>query len=202
LCDSPVDKGEILAENPLLLIKIAKPQAPEIVYLTWEELKKLVNTDCRYDEVKRAFIFSCLTGLRWSDVSKLQWSEIQQSQGKYSIAYRQQKTSELNYLPLSDDAVCYLGEIGSGDKNVFSLKSRCNNYYKYLLLWAKNAGVEKKINYHSSRHTFAVLQLSFGTSIFTLQKLMGHKDIRSTMVYADIVDSEKERAMNIIPSIL
>jgi site-specific recombinase XerD len=71
-----------------------------------------------------------------------------------------------------------------------------------LQLWCAAAGIEKKITFHSSRHTFAVLQLSLGTPIYTVQKLLGHSNIAATQVYANIIDSEKEKAMNIIPNIL
>jgi len=91
---------KIIRENPLLRIKKPKVKSVEKVFLTFEELKLLVKTDCKFPILKRAFIFSCLTGLRWSDVYNLQWSEIQENQGKYSIIYRQKKTKELNYLPL------------------------------------------------------------------------------------------------------
>ena len=71
-----------------------------------------------------------------------------------------------------------------------------------LQTWSKSASINKKLTYHSSRHTFAVMQLSLGTPIFTVQKLLVHADISSTMVYANIVDSKKEEAMNKMDDIL
>ena len=195
-------REKIITDNPLLQIKIKKPSKPKIIYLTFDELKLLVDADCKKSELKRAFIFSCLTGLRWSDVYKLKWGEILQNQDKYSIEYRQKKTSELNYLPLSEQALLHLGERGKDADLVFNLQKYDHRITTYLQDWCRNAGINKKVKYHSSRHTFAVLLLSYGTPIFTLQKLMGHTNISSTMVYADIVDSEKEKAMNVIPSIL
>ena len=100
-------KEKIIVNNPLLHLKPLKVEDKEIIYLTLEELKLLIKTDCKQSELKRAFLFSCLTGLRWSDVYKLTWGEIEENQGKYSIVYRQQKTQELNYLPLSEQAVRY-----------------------------------------------------------------------------------------------
>jgi len=105
-------------------------------------------------------------------------------------------------LPLSEQAVYYLGKRTKDNQKVFNLPEYYLGITKRLKVWCRDAGVEKKITYHSSRHTFAVLQLSHGTPVFTVQKLLGHTDIASTMVYANIVDSEKEKAMNIIPSIL
>jgi integrase len=195
-------KEKIITENPLNSVVRLKTPKPEIVFLTLEELKQLVATDCKNLRLKRAFIFSCLTGLRWSDVYKLQWSEIQENQGKSSIVYRQKKTKQLNYLPLPDQAILYLGERCSDKNKVFDLPIYHSGISKQLQEWCGSAGVNKKITFHSSRHTFAVLQLSLGTPIFTVQKLLGHTDISSTMKYANIVDSAKEKAMNIIPNIL
>jgi len=112
-------KEKIITENPLLLMERLKVEEPEIVFLTLDELKQLVNTEIKYTELRRAFIFSCLTGLRWSDVYKLKWSEIQENQGKYSIIYRQKKTKEINYLPLPEQAITYLGERGLDDVSIF-----------------------------------------------------------------------------------
>jgi len=86
-------KENIIHYNPCRVIKLPKLEDYERVYLTLSELKSLVQTDCKDAELKRAFIFSCLTGLRWSDVYKLKWSEIQESEGKYSIVYSQKKTA-------------------------------------------------------------------------------------------------------------
>jgi integrase len=194
-------EDKIIVENPLLKIKPLKVKKTEKVYLTLEELKLLLHTDCKDKELKRAFLFCCLTGLRWSDVYKLSWSEVKENQGKFSITYRQKKTEGLNYLPLSEQAVSYLGERGNDKDKVFRLPSYDVVITRQLQQWCKDAGVSKKITFHSSRHTFAVLQLSYGTNIFVVQKLLGHSSIVSTQVYANIVDSEKERAMNVIPNI-
>jgi integrase len=195
-------KEKVIIENPLLLIERLKVEEPEIVFLTLDELKLLAKTDCKFPLLKRAFIFSCLTGLRWSDVHKLQWSEIQENQGKYLINFRQKKTKERNYLPLSEQAFNHLGERGLDEEKVFNLPLYNARFNKQLQAWGKLADVNKKITFHSSRHTFAVTLLSLGTPIFTLQKLLGHTNISSTMRYANIVDDAKVDAMNVIPNIL
>jgi site-specific recombinase XerD len=132
----------------------------------------------------------------------LTWGEIQETQGKYSIVYRQQKTQDINYLPLSKQALSYMGEKTFDDDKVFNLFNHSSTINHQLRDWSKTAGINKNITYHSSRHTFAVMQLSLGTPIFTVQKLLGHADISSTMIYANIVDSKKEEAMNKIGDVL
>ncbi|MDO9104204.1 MAG: tyrosine-type recombinase/integrase [Methylovulum sp.] len=70
-----------------------------------------------------------------------------------------------------------------------------------LMTWALDAGINKKITFHTVRHTFAVVQLMQGASVYTLQRLMGHTSIATTQKYADIINSERKTAMNAIPSI-
>jgi len=98
-------KDKIIKENPATNVKLLKVKKTEPVYLTFEELQTLIKTDCKDSLLKRMFIFSCLTGLRWGDVYKLTWSEIEETQGKCSIVFKQQKTQETNYLPLSEQAL-------------------------------------------------------------------------------------------------
>ena len=162
----------------------------------------MCRQNCKYPVLKRAFLFSCLTGLRWSDVYKLKWSEIEQdSNGRYSIVFKQKKTEDYNYLPLSEQALNHIGARKHSNANVFTLPYYSSSITKNLQAWCECAGIEKQITYHCSRHGFAVMQLSLGTELFTLQKLLGHINTASTMVYADIVDTEKERAMDIVPDI-
>jgi site-specific recombinase XerD len=103
--------------------------------------------------------------------------------------------------PVLKQAVNFLGEREKDNEKVFKLRPYKKYKFEYLKKWCADAGVNKKITYHSSRHTFAVLQLTYGTNIFVVQKLLGHSSISSTMVYANIVDTEKEKAMNVIPSV-
>ena len=63
------------------------------------------------------------------------------------------------------------------------------------------AGITKVVTFHCSRHTFAVLQLANGTDIFTVSKLLGHKDLKTTQIYAKLMDEKKKEAMNKIPDI-
>lgn len=191
----------IIPFNPSQNISIPKAVEKEREYLTLDEVKALVKADCRYDVLKRAFLFSCLTGLRWSDVQKLQWSELKKEYDSWKITFNQQKTANLQYLYISDQARSLLGEPkGTRDRIFVGLKY--SDYMNTALAqWMLRAGITKHITFHCARHTYAVLQLNYGTDIFTLQKLLGHSEIRTTQVYAKIVDENKKKATKRIPDI-
>ncbi|NOZ46966.1 MAG: tyrosine-type recombinase/integrase [Chlorobi bacterium] len=70
-----------------------------------------------------------------------------------------------------------------------------------LQLWVMKAGISKTITFHCGRHTYATLQLTFGTDIYTVSKLLGHKELKTTQVYAKIINQKKVDAANAIPDI-
>ena len=194
-------KEKIILSNPSTDTKNPKKEEKQREYLTLDELRKAAKAECRYEVLKRAFLFSCLTGLRWSDVQKLQWSELQKENEGWKITFHQKKTKGLQYLDISDQARAYLGEAGSPDERVFIGLAYSDYMNVALLQWMLRAGITKHITFHSSRHTFAVLQLTLGTEIYTLQKLLGHSEIRTTQIYAKIIDEKKREAVNKIPDI-
>ena len=194
-------KEKIILSNPSADVKNPKVIEHEREYLTLDELKAAVKAECRYGVLKRAFIFSCLTGLRWSDVQKLKWSEVQNTNEGWRITFHQKKTKGLQYLDISDQARNYLGEVGNSNERVF-IGLRYSSYMNMeLSRWMMRAKITKNITFHCSRHTFAVLQLTLGTEIFTLSKLLGHSELRTTQVYAKIVDEKKREAVNKMPDI-
>jgi integrase len=192
----------LIERNPLRSVKAVKQADSKRQYLTIEEVKKLSETECRYDVLKRAFLFSVLTGLRWSDINKLIWSEIKPSeQTGTSIMFRQKKTDGQEYLPISEQALALLGERDASDERVFTgLK-----YSAYMNVerskWVMKAGITKDITFHCARHTHATLLLTNGIDLYTVSKLLGHRDIKTTQIYAKIVDQKKISAVNSIPKI-
>ncbi len=200
-CLKEAVKKKIIVSNPA--IDVNNPRIIENVreYLTLEEIKEIVKAECRYDVLKRAFIFSCLTGLRWSDINNLKWSEIQKTTDGYRVTFHQQKTKGLQYLDLSEQARGYLGEAGNPDDRVFTGLKYSSYVNVELTKWMMRAGITKNITFHCARHTFAVLQLSLGTEIFTLSKLLGHSELKTTQIYAKIIDEKKREAVNKIPDI-
>lgn len=171
-------------------------------YLTIDELKTLINTECRHEIVKRAFLFSCLCGLRVSDIRKLRWCDLQRRGGRVRIEITMQKTKEPLYLPISDEALKWLPERGEANDSdfIFPLTHE-GTVNDTLQHWAKVAGITKHISFHVARHTHATMMLTLGADLYTVSKLLGHKNIATTQIYAKIVDKKKEEAIGLIPNL-
>lgn len=191
----------LIPKNPIRGISAIKEGNPERVYLTVEEVRRLAATPCKYPGLRRAYLFSCLTGLRLSDIKKLRWSEIREENGFTRIVFKQKKTKNQEYLDISPEAANFLGERGKPDELVFS-NFLYDVYMRHeLRAWCLRAGVPKSPTFHSGRHTFAVMMLDLGADIYTVQKLLGHTEIRTTEIYAKILDRKKQEAVLRIPSI-
>ena len=200
-CLKEAVKKKIILSYPALDVTNPKVIENKREYLTIEEVKAIVKAECRYDVLKRAFIFSCLTGLRWSDINNLKWSEVQNTSDGWRITFHQQKTKGLQYLDMSEQARGYLGEQGNQNEKVFVGLKYSSYMNVELSKWMMRASITKNITFHCARHTFAVLQLTLGTEIFTLSKLLGHSELKTTQIYAKIIDEKKRDAINKIPNI-
>lgn len=190
----------IITRNPLSQVKGIKAEQNERVYLTIDEVRALVKTECRYDVLKNAFLFSCLTGLRWSDINKLDWTEISLFDGVHRITFNQKKTGNLQYLDIPPQAYQLMGE-PAGQGRVFQSLKYSAYMNTELLRWTMAAGIAKHVTFHAGRHTFAVSLLCNGVDIYTVSRLMGHNEVKTTQVYADIIDSVRKDAMHKIPDI-
>ena len=162
-------------------------------YLTIDEVRMLAATPCDFPDLKEASLFSCLTGLRISDILALTWSNIEKAQdGGWCIRLKTEKTDTEATLPLSKEAYNLCGPRTTG--KVFKNLKR---YYTQWPLqdWLKAAGITKHITFHCFRHTFATLQVSEGTDIYTVSHLLTHANVGTTQIYADIVDKTKRKAV-------
>ena len=177
----------------------AKPKMEKVErgYLTAEELAQLIKTPCPNPELKRAFLFACYTGIRKSDVYALTWDNIYNN----VVSFRMQKTGDPITIPLSENAKTYLGARPPGAKGTdhpFTGNSD-RQIGRDLLSWAGAAGVKKHVTFHMSRHTFGTLAITYGADIYTVSKLLGHSNLKTTQIYAQIVDKKKAEAVNLIP---
>jgi site-specific recombinase XerD len=187
----------ILAENPAKRIKIKRFEGKRD-FLTMDEvniLLSLYNSDelsKPKKNVLRYFLFSCFTGLRYSDIKELKGKHLSPMliNGKEVIVLqkRQHKTKEIVKIPLPDIARALLPEQNHDDFPVFQVRAGqvTNRRLKEIM---KLAGIEKNITFHSARHTFATLANAVGISGAYLSKLIGHTDLKTTMIYIGSTES-------------
>jgi len=201
-CINQAYEEHIIALNPLRGIEGFKAEEGTRMYLTIDEVKLLARTECDYPQIKAAFLFSCLTGLRRSDVLRLRWGDVYQQGDFTRIIFKQKKTNGQEYLDITAEAAELMGERGEPSDYVFTdihSPSCTNNTIK---LWVARAGINKDITFHCARHTFATMMLDLGTDIYTVSKLLGHRELSTTQIYAKVLDKNKQAAVAAIPSIL
>lgn len=193
-----VSKG-IVSGNPFANISLDTHQAVR-EYLTIEELQRLIQTPTKV-RVREPFLFACFTGLRWSDVIKLTWGDVEQSGGRTRIIFRQQKTGAQEYMDLNEQAVSLMGERGKREDRIFNHTTNVTSNIQ-LRKWASDAGITKHLSFHCARHTFATMLLTLDADIYTVSKLLGHSSVSTTQIYAKIVDKKKQEAVDRIPQML
>lgn len=200
-CLNQAFEERIIRINPMLGVERFKEAEGTRMYLTIDEVKTLAQTECEYPKIKRAFLFSCLTGLRRSDVLRLKWGDIHKQDNYTRIIFTQKKTGGLEYLDISEQAAELLGERGKPNEVVFTdiHSPSCTN--EAIKRWVLRAGINKEITFHCARHTFAVMMLDLGTDIYTVSKLLGHRELSTTQRYAKVLDKNKQAAVSKIPDI-
>ena len=196
-------REKLIESNPWYrLEKSDKIKVPESKrdFLTIEEIRRMIATPFFNEPVRRAYLFSCFCGLRVSDIRKLRWRDISTSGGQWHVSVVMTKTSNPVYIPLSSQAVKWLPEHEgcASEDLVFKGLPNGGNLCVNLRNWAEKAGVKKKVTFHTARHTCAVMLLTLGADIYTVSKILGHRSVRATQVYARIVDRKKDDAIALI----
>jgi integrase/recombinase XerD len=164
--------------------------------LTFEEIQILANTPLFNKEVKKAFLFSCLTGLRFCDVNVLKWKHIQRG----ILKINQQKTGTDVTINLNQSAKNIIGKAGKPDTNVFNLPSH-NACLKALETWCKKAEISKKITWHCARHSFATGIIYYGGDVKSASSLLGHNSLAYTDRYVKVVEKLKEKSVQNLPEV-
>lgn len=167
-------------------------------FLSLDELNALVLAPCDRPVMKRAAIFSALTGIRHVDIKQMKWQDVSKIEEQYRVTFVQQKTKEVNYLPISQQAYSVCGVPKNPDDLVFDELPDPSWISRPLKIWVKSAGINRNITFHSFRHTFATLQLESGTNLYIVSKMLGHKNIKTTQIYTHVTSSEKNKAANAI----
>lgn len=188
-----------IKENPNGFLDRIDTIPTEKEHLSQPELVSLANTDCKEPVLKKAFLFSCLTGLRKSDIKALTWKKIQPyGDGGMYITVRMQKTQQFVNNPVSEEALeligFYDGEYEPDAKVFPDFKDKMTG--TSLKNWLKAAGITKHITFHCAIHTFGSLQVDAGTGIYTVQHMLGHKNVETTQIYANMADESKRESVN------
>jgi integrase len=198
-------RDRLIPRNPAEGVRaITIPEADK-AYLTVNEIQMLADTllgGKLGETVKRAFLFACFTGIRISDLKSLEWGDINIESKQ--ISKRQEKTERRVFIPLHSVAwgIINDGAIHNYKELVFPrLTQSKTDTNQYIVAWARKAGIEKNIGWHTARHTFAVLSLESGAEIYTVSKLLGHTNLKNTQVYAKATDKMKREAVNALPFI-
>ncbi len=186
-------------------------------FLTIEQIEHLAATGQGIpDDLKLAFFLCCFCGIRWVDCYGLKWDQLvsQEIDGKkISVLFiEQEKTKVGVYIPLSEQALSIIGQRKAIAQNEppspYVFPYLCNsekyttNYARmafYMKKWQQQSGIH--VHFHKARHTFATLTLSQGADLYTVSKLLGHSDIKHTMIYARVVDRLKIQAVANLPTL-
>lgn len=186
-------KDGIISKSPMSEIKPSeKPKYNKEAreYLTIEEVKMLMQTPCTNDQLKKAFLFSVFTGLRWSDIVALNWTELKEDDnGKYFLL-TMKKTKKQIRVYLSQIGLSFLPErTNEEDAPIFQGIPKNSATNKHLKIWAKKAGItDKQICFHVARHTFATMMLNNDTPLEMVAKMLGHARLSTTEIYAKILN--------------
>ncbi len=184
-------KDKLMLDNPAAEVKTKQGKAKKKDVLTLDEIRLLYNTPTESDQVKRAALFSCLTGLRWIDVSTLKWKNVN-IKNKY-LVNPQSKTDQEVHINLNERAIELLGKAGKPDDLLFILPT-ANGANKTVKAWVKRAGIQKEITWHNFRHSFGTNLIFHGADVTTASNLLGHSTLKHTQRYVKAAKELKEKA--------
>ncbi len=204
LCIHQCIESGTLSSDPTHGIRMHQSNEVTKAILTIKEIQQLAITPCTNDEVKRAFLFSCFCGLRWCDIHRLRYRDIDLPARRITIVQQKVQGHSKNailHLNLNRTAIQLLQKYrGKDEDTVFNLPS-----YSYTLRilrkWTKRAGITKHITFHCARHTFITLIMTYGANLKTAASLAGHSTTRHTEKYVHIIDELKQKAVDSLPDI-
>ncbi|WP_297702092.1 site-specific integrase [uncultured Fibrobacter sp.] len=186
----------LISENPFEKLRVGRAYTQR-GFLTTNELKKLyLNFQDRRrflteteQDVMRVFLFSCFTGLRYGDLRSLDASEI----FDWKIRKQMHKTGDPVYIPIPLQARLLLPEKMEAGR-VFRVVEN-SHFNRTLRSAAKKLGYHKHIHCHLARHTFATTCITLGISLPATSKLLGHRTVETTLIYAKFVDPFLDKEM-------
>lgn len=187
----------IISENPYVGLKINRGKSDKRKYLTYEEMRRMERcriTDPSVNRVRDLFLFQCYTGLAYSDLYKFDFAiDVERRGNKFIIADRRVKTNEDYFIVLLSPAMEILR------KYDFDLPVISNQKYNdYLKVAASFAKIDKNLTTHCARHTFAVFALNNGVPMEVVSKMLGHTNIKTTQIYAKVLNTEVEKGFDVL----
>lgn len=195
-----VDEG-VLRCNPLEDVPYEKKDPPKMRHISHGELRRIMATPMEDEKVelaRRMFIFSSFTGLAYADLRNLYPCHIgKTAEGRPYIRKQREKTNVEAFIPLHPVAQRILSLYNTEDysRPVFPLPIRDIHWFEVHALGVM-MGIEQNLSHHCARHTFGTLLLSEGISIESAAKMMGHANINSTQVYAQVTDGKISKDMD------
>ena len=194
-------RDKIIPSNPCENVRAIAIEETERQFLTFEEIKQLSETIPETEnskEVCRMFLFACFTGLSFANLGTLTFEQIEAD----IVKFFRYKTKTWQYVPLSKTALGLIGDTSNkaSHSKIFNIPKRRQCSY-ILEKWGKKAGIKKHLHMHISRHTFATLSLTQGADLYTVSKLLGHKNIQTTQIYGKVIDEKKRQAVDALPQL-
>jgi integrase/recombinase XerD len=188
------NEGKIKS-NPYKFFKI-KHKPSNRLFLSEDELLLLKNKTFdleRNEKVRLIYLFSCYTGIRFEDAQQLSKSNlVRNSNGDVNLSFISNKAKKQQEVPIINDAIAVIDEMAKKFKDELSITNKLlpqisnQKFNDYLKAVAVRAGIDKELTHHTARHTFATYMLNRGVAPTALQALLGHSNIRETMLYAKI----------------
>ncbi len=196
ILNKAVREGKLKANPFYQLDRSEIYHAPKTVrvYLTVDEVKRFMEVETEGKETQRAFAFACFTGLRISDIRALKWTDIKNPDTAPTIVLSQSKTGDIVRVPLGRMALSLLPE-EHNDDHIFHLPTATAVHTSCRWI-AERAGIKKNVSFHTSRHTFATLTLAACENLELVSKLLGHKSVKTTHRYAEVLLDRKIEAVN------
>ncbi len=194
-------RDKIIQSNPCKRVQNIRKEDTEIQFLTFEEIQVLSRAIPKTEsgkEVARMFLFGCFTGLSLANLETLTYEQIEGE----SVKFFRTKTEKWIYFPLNKTALSLIGNTVNKEPSarIFNTPQR-RHASRLLKKWGGQAGIKKNMHYHIARHTFATLSLTSGADLYTVSKLIGHKNLSTTQIYAEVIDSVKRQAVNNLPQL-
>ncbi len=194
----------ILKTDPLRGVRVRKPEGHRL-FLSQSELKAL---EVKYDgfltsdlkTVLQYFLFSCYTGLRFTDIKNLKFANIHFEKGNNHISIKQHKTDKAVLIPIGQKAQKFLPVRGLQSQLVFNVYSNqaTNRILKDIM---KLAQINKSISFHCARHTLGTIALELSGDIASVSKLLGHSKISTTQIYAKVLEQSKRNVIGLMDAI-